>query len=144
MSIANYSTGIAAIKSVGEIQGMLVAHGARSILMNYASDKTVESLSFIIDTQHGEINIKLPVNPAAVLKIFERDELPPRYCNHEQAVRVAWRILKDWVRAQMAILETEMVQMEQIFLPYMTMRDGQTLYEVFETKGQLLTGGESQ
>lgn len=142
MSIANYSTGIAAIKSVGEIQGMLVAHGARSILMNYASDKTVESLSFLIDTPHGEISIRLPVNPAAVLKIFEKDELPPRYCNHEQAVRVAWRILKDWVRAQMAILETEMVQMEQIFLPYMTTKDGQTLYEKFVDKGFYLTGGE--
>lgn len=141
MSIANYSTSVESIKSVGEIQGMLIAHGARSIQMNYAGDKTVESLSFVIDTPHGEVNIRLPVNPAAVLKIFERDELPPRYCNHEQAVKVAWRILKDWVRAQMAILETEMVQMEQIFLPYMTMEDGQTLFEVFEQKGKLLTGG---
>jgi len=112
--------------------------------MNYASDKTVESLSFLIDTPHGEVNIRLPVNPAAVLKVFERDELPPRYCNHEQSVKVAWRILKDWVRAQMAILETEMVRMEQIFLPYMTVEDGQTLYEVFEQKGNLLTRGEGQ
>ncbi|MBA7590760.1 hypothetical protein ES708_32897 [subsurface metagenome] len=141
MSIANYSTEVAAIKSVGEIQGMLVAHGAQSILMNYASDKTVESLSFIIDTPHGEINIRLPVKPEAILKIMEADPgIRPGYCNHEQSVKVAWRILKDWVRAQMAILETEMVQMEQIFLPYMTMRDGQTLYEVFEQKGNLLTG----
>jgi len=46
-----------------------------------------------------------------------------------QAVRVAWRILKDWVAAQMAILETEMVKLEQIFLPYVETPDGRTVYE---------------
>ncbi|MBA7713335.1 hypothetical protein ES703_122337 [subsurface metagenome] len=32
----------------------------------------------------------------------------------------------------MAILETEMVKMEQIFLPYAITKDGQTVYELFE------------
>ena len=32
----------------------------------------------------------------------------------------------------MAILETEMVKMEQIFLPYMLAKDGKTLSEHFE------------
>lgn len=37
----------------------------------------------------------------------------------EQARRVAWRILKDWIEAQIALLESGMVEMEEIFLPYM-------------------------
>ena len=37
----------------------------------------------------------------------------------QQAIRTSWRTLKDWVEAQMALLETGMVTMDEIFLPYM-------------------------
>jgi hypothetical protein len=47
---------------------------------------------------------------------------------------VAWRIIKDWVEAQMAILESQMVQMEEIFLPYMVNRQGQTFFEAYQKK----------
>lgn len=129
MPIANYSTTVEAIKSVGEIQGILVGHGARQILLNYDKDGIVESLSFVVETPYGDMPIRLPVDAQSVLKVLERQGTPPRYCNHPQAVKIAWRILKDWVRAQMAILETEMVRMEQVFLPYMVGKDNKTLYE---------------
>lgn len=45
---------------------------------------------------------------------------------------MAWRIVKDWVEAQMAILESEMVQMEEIFLPYMVSASGQTFFEAYQ------------
>jgi len=142
VAIANYTTSVQAIKSVGEIQGMLVAHGARQILMNYAKDGAVESLSFMIETPYGEIPIQLPVDPPAVLKVMEEQGVPSRYCNQAQSVKVAWRILKDWVRAQMAILETEMVRMEQVFLPYMVGKDGKTLYETMIDRHFLLGTGK--
>ncbi len=142
MPIANYSTTVEAIKTVGEIQGILVGHGARSILMNYAKDGSVESLSFIVETPHGNMPIRLPVDPKAVLKVLEDQGVPPRYCNYAQAVRIAWRILKDWVRAQMAILETEMVRMEQIFLPYMITKNDKTLYEAMIDRHFQLGPGE--
>src|SRR5438552_18436509 len=44
-----------------------------------------------------------------------------------QAVRVEWRIVKDWVEAQLALIETRMVTAQQVFLPYAIMRDGRTL-----------------
>lgn len=50
---------------------------------------------------------------------------------------VAWRIVKDWVEAQMAILESEQVQMDEVFLPYMVNNRGQTIFEVYQS-GQLL------
>jgi hypothetical protein len=142
MPLANYTTSVEAIKTVGEIQGILVGHGAREILMNYDEHGIIESLSFIIKTPYGNMPIKLPIDAKAVLKVLEREGAPPRFCNHAQAVRIAWRILKDWVRAQMAILETEMVRMEQIFLPYMVSSDGRTLYEAMIDKGFYLTEGK--
>jgi len=142
MPIANYSTTVEAIKTVGEIQGVLIGHGARSILMNYSKDGLVESLSFIVDTPYGDMAIRLPVDPSAVLRVLEKQGVPSRYANYAQAVRIAWRILKDWVRAQMAILETEMVKMEQIFLPYMITKDNKSLYEAMvDHKFYLKEGG---
>jgi len=142
MAIANYTTSVSAIKTVGEIQGMLVGHGARSILINYADNGVVESLSFIVKTPYGDMPIRLPTDAKAVLRVMEEQGVPRRYLTDEQAVKVAWRIVKDWVRAQMAILETEMVKMEQIFLPYMMTTDTQTLYEAMVDKKFYLKPGE--
>jgi hypothetical protein len=144
MAIANYTTSVPAIKSVGEIQGILVAHGAKSILINYADNGVVESLSFIVKTPYGDMPIRLPTDAKAVLRVMEEQRVPRRYLTYEQAVKVAWRIVKDWVRAQMAILETEMVKMEQIFLPYMVTGNDKTLYEAMVDKKFFLTEGEGK
>ena len=46
----------------------------------------------------------------------------------QQANRTAWRIIKEWIVAQMALIETEMVSMEEVFMPYM-LTGRQTLYQ---------------
>lgn len=147
MALLNYTTTIEAIKTVGEIQGMLAGHGAKSILVDYGDDGSVEALAFQILTPQGEVSIRLPIDPSAVLNVLTQQnklgKVPKRYTNRGQAVRVAWRIVKDWVAAQMAILETEMVKMEQIFLPYVITSSGRTLYEaMIDQHFQLEAGKE--
>jgi len=145
MALLNYTTQIEAIKTVGEIQGILAGHGAKSIKTDY-SDGQVEALSFLVLTPHGQVAIRLPIDPEAVLKVLTQQnrqgKVPRRYINRAQAVRVAWRIVKDWVEAQMAILETEMVRMEQIFLPYVITDSGKTLYEAMIDRHFQLGPGE--
>lgn len=142
MPLLNYTTSIEAAKTVSEIERNLSKHGAKAILKNYDDDGQISSLSFII--QHGEqdISFRLPVDPESVLKVLIRQGVQTRYKNNHQAIRVAWRIVKDWVEAQMAILETEMVRMEQIFLPYMVSGSGKTLYETMSDRGFYLTDGK--
>lgn len=143
MPLLNYTTSISAQKTVGEIMGILAGHGAKAILMNYDNDGQIESLSFQIATANGTIGIRLPVNPDAVLKVMSRQGVTRKYLNRAHAIRVAWRIVKDWVKAQMAIVETEMVQMEQVFLPYWITPSGKTLYDhLVDTKFQLTEGRE--
>lgn len=138
MALLNYTTSIEASKTVMEIQKVLVTHGAKSILTNYDANGIIESLSFLVNTPQGEVGIKLPVNPDAVLKVMAKQHIPCRLQTKSQAVRVAWRIVKDWVEAQMAILETEMVNLDQIFLPYIETQSGQTVYQLFLKRQQLL------
>ena len=60
-----------------------------------------------------------------------------------QAVRIAWRIVKDSVEAQMALVQTQMVTTAEVFLPYAVMRDGRTLAEYAQTNPSFLLGSDS-
>ena len=127
--IANYSTIVTAQKSIGEIQGILVAHGAKHILMDYEGEEPV-GLAFVVATPYGDTPFRLPANIEKVEAVLNKQRVRSKV-GRELAARVAWRILKDWVRAQMAIEETEMVTIDQIFLPYMQVgKGGKILYEV--------------
>lgn len=46
--------------------------------------------------------------------------------------------MKDWVEAQMALLDIEMVRFEEIFLPYIETDTGQTVYERLEKQQFML------
>lgn len=139
MAIKNYTTTINANKTIGEIQELLRKHGATAIMTEY-SNGNVTGLSFKIMTPRGEFGIRLPSNTDRVLQVLKNQRKNNNQVKDtfDQANRVAWRIIKDWIDAQMAILETEMVEMEQIFLPYIINNKGQTVYEVFENNTQLL------
>jgi hypothetical protein len=45
---------------------------------------------------------------------------------------VAWRQILRWVQAQMALVETKMVKVEEVFLPYIQGPGGQTVYELYQ------------
>lgn len=51
---------------------------------------------------------------------------------------MAWRILKDWVATQMALLDMQMVRFEEIFLPYIKTDNGQTVFERLKEKHFLI------
>jgi len=58
---------------------------------------------------------------------------------------VAWRVVKDWIEAQLALLETKMVTLPQLFLPYAVTADGSTLYErIAQQPGLFLGAGNGQ
>ena len=130
--LLNYTTTIDPMKSVGEITGLLVAHHATNTNVGWEDGAPVR-LIFSLMVNGRELGFALPSNVAAVEERLQRDyeqgRIPPRYTGTAQASRVAWRILKDWVSAQIAIIETGMVRPEEAFLPYMLTGDGpETLY----------------
>lgn len=137
MPLLNYTTKIDIFTTLGQIQGMLVKHGAKKILQEYDSTGHVEAVSFVIDTPIGMQAIRLPAKVDAVQKVLLKQKVK---AERDQAERAAWRIIKDWVEAQMAILESEMVTLDEIFLPYMVNQAGETVYKLFIDKQFFLTG----
>jgi hypothetical protein len=128
-----YTTKIEPAKTIAEIQENLVQHGAKSVMANYTDEGKIESLSFVIISNGKAIAIKLPCDPKPVYKVLQRQyeegKISRGFVDEHQSLRVAWRIVKYWVEAQMALLETQMVKMEQIFLPYAIVKGGKTLFE---------------
>lgn len=143
MAIKNYTTTINANKTIREIQEILSKHGANAIMTEYNNGEVI-GLSFKIMTPRGEMGVRLPANTDRVLQVLRNQRKKNNQVKDtmEQATKTAWRIIKDWIDAQMAILETEMVEMEEIFLPYMINNNGQTLYQAFKNN-QLMLKGET-
>jgi hypothetical protein len=130
MPLLNDTTRVSVDKTVGDIQKCLAAHGAKAILSEYDEHGTVIALSFKVSVGTQDLAFRLPANWRPVLTLLERDRKVPRsFRTPEQALRVSWRMVKDWVEAQLAIVETKMVQFEQVFLPLIITPDGRTLYE---------------
>lgn len=141
MAILNYTTTIDAFKTVSEIEYILMKHKAKSIMKNYEGE-SITGLSFLIDTGMMQVPIKMPVRIEDCLKVLQKEKKNSPRTNikatREQAERVAWRILKDWIEAQMALLDIEMVTMQEIFLPYIETSTGQTIYQKLEEKQFLI------
>lgn len=140
MAILNYTTQIDAFKTVSEIEYILMKHKAKSIMKNYEGE-SISGLSFLIDTGRQQVPVKLPVRIDECLKVLQKEKQRGTKnikATREQAERVAWRILKDWIESQMALLDIEMVKFEEIFLPYIELQGGQTIYEKLERQQFLI------
>lgn len=120
MAILNYTTTVDSFKTVSEIEHILVKHNAKSIMKNYDGE-SITGLSFLIDTGVQQIPVRLPVKVDECLEVLKKEKKNSPRSNikatMKQAERVAWRILKDWVEAQMALLDIQMVTSMLYFIP---------------------------
>lgn len=140
MAIKNYTTTIDVYKSLGEIQGALASHGARKIMVDYDEAGRPVGITFGIETPVGKRGFLLPANVDGVRAVFAKQKIREQ---DGQAERTAWRNVRDWIMAQMAIIESGQVEMEEVFLPYLTDRQGRTLYQLYQG-GQLAIGDGSE
>lgn len=137
MPIKNYTTKISAMGHMAAIQQSLIEHGAVGIQTMFDADKRVSDLSFGLKTKDGKnMSFQLPCQWRKFQQVLKEQQVR-RWDEDEYCYRVAWANLKDWVLAQMALYETEMVTMPQIFLPFATAKDGGTLFDMID-KGNLL------
>lgn len=133
-NIKNYSTEVSAERSIAEIEKILAHFGAGAIMKEYTTDGRVHSLTF----KFLNNGFKLPANVNGVKSVLfsgrrsyhGRDSMKNR---DDRAYRVAWRIIKDWIHAQLSLIASGQAQPQQVFLPYMF--DGkQTVFEKYEGK----------
>jgi hypothetical protein len=125
--ILNYKTSVEASKTVGEIVQLLAGKKVSSINLDYNESEKVGAITFVVKVADSLIPFKLKPNIEGVYK-------RPEICSQgmSQAERVAWRIVLRWVEAQLAMVESNLAEMGQVFLPYAMRGDGETLWQAFQ------------
>jgi len=130
-------------QTVTEIQRLLGKYGAGAVMTEYDKGE-VAAVTFKISVYGRDMPFKLPCRWQVIYQVFVNRRRKPRKDAEEkdilQAKRVAWRQILRWVEAQMALVETNMVKIQEVFMPYIQVNlEGQTLYEKLEqTKFKML------
>jgi hypothetical protein len=141
MPLKNYTSGMPINRIFDSIQKMLVNHGAKQIMFEYSDNGLAIGITFVVNTTKGMLPIKLPVRIEKIKKVFENEGV--YYKDEMQPYRTGWKNIHDWIAAQMAMLDTEMVKLEEVFLPYMATPDGHTYFEIMENRGFMLPSGNN-
>ena len=143
MPIKNYTS--TSKNSFDVIQKCLASHGAQKLMFDYNGQGEVIALSFGMEIDERMFGFRLPARIDQVEEILKQTKRWPNTdALHEQAYRTGWANVRDWVTAQMALIDTRMATVQEVFLPYMANKKGQTLYEAMQQNHFLLPGDSSQ
>ncbi len=148
------TTKIEASQTVGEIQRLLGKYGCSAIMTEYDLGE-VSGVAFKINLEGNEIPFRLPCRWESIYNTLNsrrkgkiKNNRGRLYSNDDmsQAKRVAWRQILRWVEAQLALVETNMVKMQEVFMPYIQVGiKGQTLYQQLENKKfKMLNSGKEE
>src|SRR5207248_3074218 len=107
--IKNYTTDIPVERTTTEIQQILVQNGARGIALEYDGNGNIKDIFFKIILNNKELPFRLPAKAEKVYQALwgEKQEWEhKRYSEvwRQQAQRIAWRICKTWLEAQITLI----------------------------------------
>ena len=141
MPILNYTTKVPVESTITELHKILAKAKANAIMTMYGDDGLPAGLSFRVAVAGQNIAFCLPVDVDGVTRALKADA---EYRDDPHARRVAWRIAKDWVEAQMALIQAQMAELPQVFLPYAQTDSGETFYERIKKNSFLQIAGPKQ
>ncbi len=124
----NYTTAVPVSRTTAEMQALLGRSGANAVAVMYEDAKPV-GMSFILRTPGGERTFALPVDVPAVQKLLTAQKRESKRVDDRpaQAERVAWRIVKDWLAAQLTLIDAQMATLDEVMLPYLVTSPHRTL-----------------
>jgi hypothetical protein len=145
MAIANYTTSKAVDETMAEIIAALRRRGITRISTVYDDNDEPSGLEFTMRTDYGPRDFALPIRTAGVLAALKRAEAAGEFAASRKkagtfttpahAARVAWAIARDWLRAQSALLDAELVTLDEVMFPWMVGGpDGQTAFVAFRSQ----------
>lgn len=147
----NYTTTIPAAQTVGECQNILGAAGASSVAVHFEEGQP-SGLSFSLRTPHGQRNFTLPVDVKAMQAVLVRAErsgefaslkkASGKFTSEAHAADVAWRVVKDWLEANLALIAAQMATLAEVMLPYLHVDEDRTLWQAYQdNERKALTAG---
>lgn len=149
----NYTTTVPVHQTAAECQSILAAAGASSVATHFEAGQPV-GLSFSLRTPHGDRAFRLPVDVDSMQRVLMKAEKDGEfatlrkkagtYSSPEHAARVAWRVVKDWLEANLALIAAQMASLTEVMLPYLIVTaDDRTLWQKYrdDERAALEAGG---
>lgn len=140
MPLKNYTSRVPAAQSIREIETALVKNGATGISYEFEGAGRISQLAFRLTINGQPVSFALPVN-WRLFQVVLKEQRVREWADEDYVYRVAWRNIRDWVLAQLALYETAMVELPQVFLPFAMDKAGRTLYEAAKTSRFLIGDG---
>jgi hypothetical protein len=145
VNIKNYTSQVSAATTILRIEALLIDFGATAVRKDYANGKVVAFQFQLKPPAEGlsPIAVVLPAEVERVGKKFLADHNKRYRASSrvkpltdagkrnmlEQAERTAWRLVEEWLRIQLSLIEMDQAEAAQVFLPYMVVGNkGQTLF----------------
>ncbi len=132
MTLFMETTKIPAARTAAEITALLAGTGASQVVTTYGPRGEIAGLRWTMERNGQTVGYDLPLRIESIFQIFQNRRRRIRgdtaTTDREQAQRVAWRQLLRWIQAQVALIQTGMVETEEVFLPYMLVSPDQTLF----------------
>jgi hypothetical protein len=129
MPIANYTTGKAVDETMADLIVSLRRRGVTRISTVYDTDDNPVGLEFTMQTDWGARDFALPIRVEGVQQALVRAEAAGEFASlrkkagtfttPEHAARVAWAIARDWLRAQAALIDANLVTLDEVMFPWM-------------------------
>lgn len=122
----NYSTEVPVSRTVAACTDMLASAGATGVTVTYLDGEYAGLVAHL----RGETFV-LPVDIPAMQRVMRGAEEDGLFKGHRtpkgsggfatetHAARVAWRVLHDWLRAQLALAAAQQARLEETLLPYL-------------------------
>lgn len=146
--LLNYTTKIPAAKTISEMQQMLASAGASSVSIHFA-EGIANGLTFEAPTKYGPRTFTMIVDTTSVQKVLQKQRnsggiTTATLHSQAQAERVAWRVARSWLEAQLAMIQIGLASIDQIMLPYLHVAPEKTLYAAYQDQQDVLqlTAGE--
>jgi hypothetical protein len=138
------NTEISVDKTIGQIQSLLTSAGALAILVeNDPIKREPVALRFQLRVNDRSVAYELPARANAIFEVLQKrrhwsKKRQAEQRDREQAARIAWRQIFRWTEAQLALVQLQMAEAAEVFLPYALTTSGRTLF--FELKEHNLGG----
>jgi hypothetical protein len=129
-ALKNVHTGVSAIKTIAEIEECLGQMGATGILKSMDKGENrvhVTAVIFQMSLNDRNYRYRLPMEiekaRSVIKEMVELKIIPYKFSQEplctERAEMVGWRIVKDWIYAQLSLSKMNLADSLQIFLPFL-------------------------
>ena len=137
----NYTTKIPTRRTASEVLDLLAEAGADHVSIELR-DKEPVGVVFTLDTAGGRRDFVLPVDGDAMYARLGKARAMGEFASlhasvarlnqitsRANALNVAWRVVRDWLEAQLALIQAGMANLDQVMLPYLEVEPGESLYD---------------